>query len=473
MELRDCRIIQGGMGIGVSRWPLAKAVARAGGLGVVSGVCIHVLVTRILQSGDPGRHIHRAARHFPASHIAHAVIDEYFIEGGKPAKAPFKLVPPFTYPPSQDLVDLNVFANFAQGFLAKEGHGGLIGVNYMEKVQLPHPSSFFGMMLAGVDCILMGAGIPLRVPACLDALANYQKVSYKLDIAGAPKDHDFQVTFDPRTICSHPTVELKRPDFLAIVTNGTLAEWVYTRANGVVNGFVLEGPTAGGHSAPPRGRVQLNERGEPIYGKKDEYGDLSFLRDNGIPFWLAGSYASPEKIREAIESGANGVQIGTPFALCMQSGIAPNLKSDLLQLGHEGKLNVLNNPIASPAGIPFKEVQLPGSLSVKEVYDERVRRCDIGALQEHYLKEDGTIGSRCSAANPDSYKLKGGTEPTDGRKCLCNGLFATCGYPQVLPDGSLEPPIVTLGADVGFLQYLPEEYTAEQVIDLLNSYFPS
>ena len=33
-------VIQGGMGVGVSGWPLARAVARTGQLGVVSGVAL-------------------------------------------------------------------------------------------------------------------------------------------------------------------------------------------------------------------------------------------------------------------------------------------------------------------------------------------------------------------------------------------------------------------------------------------------
>jgi NAD(P)H-dependent flavin oxidoreductase YrpB (nitropropane dioxygenase family) len=42
------------------------------------------------------------------------------------------------------------------------------------------------------------------------------------------------------------------------------------KASGRVNGFVVEGPTAGGHNAPPRGRLQLSVEGEPIYRERDE-----------------------------------------------------------------------------------------------------------------------------------------------------------------------------------------------------------
>ena len=45
------RIIQGGMGVGVSNWRLAKAVSRLGQLGVVSGTALDIVMARRLQEG--------------------------------------------------------------------------------------------------------------------------------------------------------------------------------------------------------------------------------------------------------------------------------------------------------------------------------------------------------------------------------------------------------------------------------------
>ncbi|WP_333653124.1 nitronate monooxygenase [Dissulfurispira sp.] len=39
-------IIQGGMGVGVSLYPLASAVAKEGGLGIVSSACLDRLVSK-------------------------------------------------------------------------------------------------------------------------------------------------------------------------------------------------------------------------------------------------------------------------------------------------------------------------------------------------------------------------------------------------------------------------------------------
>ena len=46
-------VIQGGMGVAVSSWPLARAVAAAGQLGVVSGTALDAVLARRLQDGDP------------------------------------------------------------------------------------------------------------------------------------------------------------------------------------------------------------------------------------------------------------------------------------------------------------------------------------------------------------------------------------------------------------------------------------
>ena len=75
-------------------------------------------------------------------------------------------------------------------------------------------------------------------------------------------------------------------------------------ANGVVDGFIVEGPTAGGHNAPPRGKLQLTEAGEPIYGERDKV-DLDAFRGFGVPFWLAGGYGTPDGLRAARAAGAS------------------------------------------------------------------------------------------------------------------------------------------------------------------------
>src|SRR5208283_3714821 len=96
------QIIQGGMGAGVSDWRLARAVSKNGQLGVVSGTALAAILVRRLQVGDPGGHMRRALEQFPVSGVAETILTDYFIPGGKPANAPFKLSPLPSLNPSQD-----------------------------------------------------------------------------------------------------------------------------------------------------------------------------------------------------------------------------------------------------------------------------------------------------------------------------------------------------------------------------------
>src|SRR5690606_17137352 len=86
-------IIQGGMGVGISGWRLARAVSMAGQLGVVSGTALDAVMARRLQTGDPGGHMRRALAQLPLPGVAQRIIDKYFVEGGKAAGKPFRAKP--------------------------------------------------------------------------------------------------------------------------------------------------------------------------------------------------------------------------------------------------------------------------------------------------------------------------------------------------------------------------------------------
>ncbi|KOU42441.1 hypothetical protein ADK54_20100, partial [Streptomyces sp. WM6378] len=58
-------LIQGGMGVAVSGWRLARAVAGGGQLGVVSGTALDAVLARRLQLGDPGGHMRRGGPALP------------------------------------------------------------------------------------------------------------------------------------------------------------------------------------------------------------------------------------------------------------------------------------------------------------------------------------------------------------------------------------------------------------------------
>ena len=261
---------------------------------------------------------------------------------------------------------------------------------------------------------------------------------------------------------------LRRPAFLAIVASNTLAVMLARKSTGRVDGFVVEGPTAGGHNAPPRGELQTDARGEPIYGPRDAV-DLARLRALGLPFWLAGGAGSPEGLAHARAVGAAGVQVGTLFAFCDESGVAEPLRRSLLRHARTGELDVRTDPRASPTGYPFKVVSWPEDPAAGV---ERERVCDLGYLRVAYARPDGKIGYRCPGEPIDQYLAKGGRiEDTVGRRCLCNTLTATIGLGQVRGGGAVEPPLVTSGDDlqsIGAFLGDRTRYTAADVIAYLR-----
>ncbi|HIJ59133.1 MAG TPA: nitronate monooxygenase [Nitrospirae bacterium] len=104
-------IIQGGMGVGVSLYPLAKAVAKEGGLGVISSACLDRIVSKRI-----GKRVN----------IYEAVLNEV-----SEAK--------------------------------KEG--GFVGINIMVALMRDYKDSVIAAIDAKTDAIISGAGLPLALPS--------------------------------------------------------------------------------------------------------------------------------------------------------------------------------------------------------------------------------------------------------------------------------------------------------------------
>lgn len=461
-------IIQGGMGIAVSNWKLARAVSAAGQLGVVSGTALDSVFIRRLQDGDPCGSIRRALASFPKPEISAEILTKYFKPGGRRPDEPYVALPMYRQAVSKFREQVTIAANYVEVWLAKEGHQGKVGINLLTKVQMPTMASLYGAMLAGVDVVLMGAGIPREIPGALDALAVQAPATLKLDVEGQPADQPVSLRFDPK---DHGITDaaLNRPAFYAIVSAHTLAANLARKATGKVDGFVVEAPIAGGHNAPPRGALTLNERGEPVYGPRDEV-DFAAMRELGVPFWIAGGFGSPEGLAKARELGAAGIQVGTAFAYADESGFTPEIKADVLRDVAEGRADVFTDPRASPTGFPFKLIRTP---SVAQADETRQRICDLGYLRNAARREDGKLVYRCSAAPVDQFVHAGGTlEDTVGRKCLCNGLMADIGLGQVREGGKRELPLVTSGDCVRDLAAVANgrlSYTAADVLAYLLS----
>ncbi|MFJ2774549.1 nitronate monooxygenase [Streptomyces sp. NPDC087300] len=544
------QVIQGGMGVGVSGWRLTRTVSEAGQLGVVSGTALDALLTRRLQLGDPEGGVRRALAAFPVPELAAAVLDRFYVEGGIGDGERFRAQPLLRAERGEPAELLTVLGNFVEVWLAKEGHEGPVGINYLEKIQLGLAPGLFGAILAGVDCVLVGAGVPGHVPELARRLARMEPVSVRVRLDGADEDWDhrfdpvallgrtglaaernegcqcggggdgegcggaateegagriqdvrieaFAPGAEPATPAAEPqfspaaepldpaagprvaraeplppnfTGSLRRPHVLAIVSLPLLATYLARDDATTPDGFVIETRGAGGHSAPPRGAMKLDAQGEPVYGPRD-HPDLAKMAALGIPFWLAGGVAHPDRLAAARAAGAAGVQVGSAFALCEESGLEAGLREELRTRARAGTLRVRNDPMASPTDFPFKVAELPGTLSDPDVRASRRRVCDLGYLRAPYRTTKSAIGYRCPAEPEAAFRRKGGTATdTEGRLCLCNGLLATVGLGQRHPRGRDEPPVVTLGQDLDFLAELSPDggpYGAVEVLDWLT-----
>lgn len=469
----DRRIIQGGMGVYISTPFLARSVSISGGLGTVSLVAPERILARILQAGDVGGHYRRALAHFPFPEFSGMVLREFFIEEGNPQGLSKRAVPAYTVNPSKLLIALTVCASFAFVWLSKEGHDNPISANFLEKIQMPHVYSVTGAMLAGVDYITGGAGVFLQMPILMRQVANGDEVTYDVDVIGI-NVKSYKMRFDPAKFFGAKLPQMKIPGFIPIIASNLLASiFVKKLPAGSVQGFVVEEPTAGGHNAPPRTRVPdgNSENGEArtklVYGKKDEV-NYREICDLGIPFWIGGSYASPEKFKWALSVGATGIQAGSIFALTEESGMKPGIRSRIRQLGYEQRLGVRTDMRVSPTGFPFKVAILEGTMSEPRIYESRHRICNQGALVSLYEKPNGSMGYRCASEPIENFLRKGGKlEDTVGRGCICNGLISTAGLGN--PE---EAPIVTLGDDDRFLTHLMKDeydsYSVKQALAYLQ-----
>jgi NAD(P)H-dependent flavin oxidoreductase YrpB (nitropropane dioxygenase family) len=466
------QIIQGGMGVAISSWQLARAVSATGNLGVVSGTALDVVYARRLQDGDKEGDVRRALAAFPVPAVAQRVLDAYYLPEGRPAGKPYLMVPMYTLQPPVALQELTVVANFCEVYLAKEGHDGAVGINYMRKIELPIPFACLGAMLAGIDYVIVGAGNPADLPELIRRLARRDGVALAVRTQGTTSaDGTFAVRCSPRALLGAGP-PLHQPQMLAIIASTDLANGLAADPATRPDGFIIEGHSAGGHNAPPRGPRRTTPTGEPVYDDRDTV-DLDAIQELGLPFWLAGSQGSPEGLHSAMAAGAAGVQVGTVFAFCAESGLADTLKLKVLRDLVSGDVSGHADWRLSPTGFPFKVLNVAGTLSDPDV-TARPHVCDIGALRSPYRQADGNIGYRCPAEPTKMYLSKGGrVANTEGRECLCNALLAAADMPQRRAHGYDEPAVVTSGDDLSGVAALirsrPDAtpYPASAVIDYL------
>lgn len=464
------RIIQGGMGIAVSNWRLARAVAKLGEMGVVSGTAIDSVMVRELQLGDPHGRL-SVLKDYPDQGIVDYLKNKFFVPEGRKPEEKFQLLPLHGFNPTLLSQRILSAATFSEVRLAKWGHDGLVGINLLTKLKRFTLPCMIGAIAAGANAVLMGAGIPLEEIQALPELAAGQPAKLRLDVdmSGAPDGQGpYYYELDPAQVLPELGA-VDAPAFFPIISSDVLARMMSRKLpEGAIGAWIIEGFTAGGHNAPPRGK-QIDTENNPVYDHRD-IPILEKVQEIGIPFYLAGGYGTPAGLEQALEMGASGVQVGSLFSLAEESGYPAELKTHLIAEIHKGALTVRTDGMISPTGFPFKVLELPETISRPEVYEERTRICDLGYLQTPFADAKGRLKGRCPAEPVDTYIKKGGKEEdTVRRACLCNGLMANIGLGQ-RQDWGEEGRLFTAGDEVVNLKLGSVDsprFSAADVIDYL------
>ena len=216
---------------------------------------------------------------------------------------------------------------------------GLIAVNVMRAVS-EYASYVRRSCDSGADAVVVGAGLPLDLP---ELTSNHPSVAL------------IPILSDVRGV----SVILKK--------------WM--RKGRLPDAIVIEHPRyAGGHLGAASIDDLANSRFDfegVLEGLATLYRELGIERE-AIPVILAGGINSHEKVRRLISLGANGVQVGTPFAVTQECDAHPNFKKVLADARPEDIVTFM-----SVAGLPARAVRTPWL----ESYLRRLERARSNAVK--------------------------------------------------------------------------------------------
>jgi nitronate monooxygenase len=197
---------------------------------------------------------------------------------------------------------------------------GLLAMNVMRAVS-DYAAYVKRSLEAGIDALVVGAGLPLDLP----------------DLAS-----------------DHPSVALV--PILSDARGVQLVVRKWERKKRMPDAIVLEHPgLAGGHL----GAARVEDLHDPRFDFERCIPDtLAVLRAAGIesstPIIAAGGIRSVADIRRVQALGAAGVQLGTPFAVTLESDAHPEFKRVLAEAREDDKLE-----FTSVAGLPARVVATP------------------------------------------------------------------------------------------------------------------
>jgi nitronate monooxygenase len=125
-------------------------------------------------------------------------------------------------------------------------------------------------------------------------------------------------------------------------------KWL-AKYNYLPDAFVVEGPKAGGHLG-----FKLEQLDDPDFSLEKLVKEvvaaikpLATERGANIPVIAAGGIYTGRDIRDILELGASGVQMGTRFAVTVECDAAPGFKQALL-LAKKEDLIIIKSPVGMP-----------------------------------------------------------------------------------------------------------------------------
>ncbi|UCH62608.1 MAG: nitronate monooxygenase [Fidelibacterota bacterium] len=322
----DIPIVQGGMGVRVSLSSLVSAVANEGGIGTIASVGL----------GD---------------------LDALEQEFEKECRE-------------------NLIKEIHK---AREKSNGHIAVNVM--AALSNADDLIKAAVnEGIKLIMMGAGLPLRLPRLIE---------------------DDSV------------------NLLPIVSSGRAASLILStwdkRYERTADGIILEGPLAGGHLGFSLEQLKQPEKYsldillpkvlEVVKVYEDKYG-------RKIPVITAGGIFTGQDIARMLSKGASGVQMATRFVCTEECDVSQEFKQAYLEAEKED-INIIQSPVGLPGRAIrnkfLKDLEIKGRLKIRCPYRclsackvSEARYCIALALLNSYF---GDVDHGLIFAGENAYRI--------------------------------------------------------------------
>ncbi len=215
---------------------------------------------------------------------------------------------------ARDFIEANIRALKREIQMAREKTSGIIGVNIM--VALTNFSDMVKTAIAEkVDIIFSGAGLPMNLPQYL--------------------------------------IEGAKTKLVPIVSSGRAAEVICKKWKQLYNylpdAFVVEGPKAGGHLGFRREQLDnpdfaLEKLVPDVVNHVKPFEEQYNAK---IPVIAAGGIYTGMDIKNIMELGASGVQMGTRFVTTHECDASEKFKHSYIQSA-ESDMEIIQSPVGMP-----------------------------------------------------------------------------------------------------------------------------